>query len=324
MEKNKSLQKNEYFVKNHNTKVMSVLDSKIVEKEIMKKKNRIKFIEKIGNSVNFRMIKKFKKVSKLAFLMLVHLTVNAKINQIIGFKKVRFRQSLRIRSRKLLAWLVSVLRIVGKIQKKLKKIRRRVAYKNIKGIVDPVIRFVGKSRKRLHNTLYKVVKKIQYVNLIFLLYSKWKNYIELIQKHCRIFLKIKKARVEGLIKYYDKNGSGCKLWTSFKPNQKKDFVEKFLKIVLHAHSKTVCKYHSENKPILKKFSRNMFFIEKSANSEFTGRKIFFATQKKPVFKLFSNKNQIMDYLNSYDRVLKRKLETRYQKIIKYSKMAKKA
>lgn len=224
----------------------------------------------------------------------------------------------------MLTWLVSVLRIVGKIQKKLRKIRRRVAYKNIKGIVDPVIKFVVKRKMKLHNTLYKVVKKIQYMNLLFLLYSKWKYYIELIQKRCRIFLRSKKARVEGLIRYYDKNGSGCKLWTGFKPNQKKEFVEKFLKLALQTHSKAMAKYNNENKSILKKFNRNMFFLEGSANSEFSGRKINFSTLKKPIFKLFSNRNQIMDYLNSYDKVLKKKLEARQQKIIKYSKAIKKA
>lgn len=205
------------------------------------------------------------------------------------------------------------------MQKKLRKIRRRVAYKNIKGVVDPVVRFIKKQRLKTINTLFKIVKGIQYMNLLFLLYSKWKNYIELIQRQFRKFLRIKKARVECLILFYDKYANGNKMWIGFRYPQKKEFVEKFLKIVLRNYSKVMCKFYNDSKPIMKNFSRNMFFLEGNASSELNGRKINFGQQKTPVFKLLTNKNQILDYINSYEKVLKKRIEFKYQKTFRNSK-----
>jgi len=303
---------------------MNVLDSRIIEQKKVKSRNRIKFIEKVGSLTNYKLIKKYKKICMWASIAFVNLTVFTHMNRMILFKKVIKIQNLRIRSKKLLTWLVGVLRIVGKIQKKLRKIRRRVAYKNIEAVVDPIIKFIKKQRTKTINTLFKIVKGIQYMNLLFLLYSKWKNYIELIQRQFRKFVRIKKARVESLVLFYDKYATGCKMWTGFKQSQKKEFVEKFLKIVLRNYSKAMCKFYNDSKPIMKNFSRNMFFLEGNASSEFNGRKINFGQQKRPLFKLLSNKNQILDYVYSYAKVLRKRTELKLQKTLRNSKTIRKA
>lgn len=67
---------------------MNVLDSRIIEQKKVKKRNRIKFIEKIGSLTNYKIIKKYKKICMLALIAFVNLTVCAHMNRMITSKKV--------------------------------------------------------------------------------------------------------------------------------------------------------------------------------------------------------------------------------------------
>lgn len=205
----------------------------------------------------------------------------------------------------LLRWLSSVLRYVGKIIKRLKRIRKRIADKNIIGICQPVLKFMIKKRNETRKKLSKVIDKIRKSNILFLLHIKWRKSIISIQNSVRRAELVKKARLEALYLFLEKYAAGVKFWGGLKPNQKQETTAKILRDLTFGHARAMIKYINDMKPLMNKFNRNMYFVEGNANSEFSGRNINFSNLKKPKLNIFGRKKDIIETLVFMEKTKKK-------------------
>ena len=196
----------------------------------------------------------------------------------------------------LLRWLSSVLRYVGKIIKRLKRIRKRIADKNIIGICQPVLKLLIKKRNETRKILSKAIDKIRKSNILFLLNIKWRKSIIYIQTSVRRAELVRKARLEALNLFLEKYAAGVKIWNGLKQNQKQETITKILRDLTFSYARAMIKYKNDMKPLMNKFNRNMYFVEGNANSEFSGRNINFSNLKKPKLNIFGRKKEIIDTL----------------------------
>jgi hypothetical protein len=153
-----------------------------------------------------------------------------------------------------------------------------------------------KKQKDMQRVLVKVVNKIRKSNILFLLHVRWRRSVLVIQKNFRLARLIKKARIDMLIMFLDKIAKEVKIWNSSKINQKVDIAQRLLKDLVFNHARAMIKYKNDMKPTMNKFSRNMFFVDSNANSEFSGRNVNFSNLKKPRLTIFTQKKEILENL----------------------------
>ena len=79
IEKNKSIQKNDYFARDHNQRVMSNLGSRIVQQKRVNQLNRARYLEKVGNRHNWRLKKTYQKIARISAIIMVALAFPFKI-----------------------------------------------------------------------------------------------------------------------------------------------------------------------------------------------------------------------------------------------------
>lgn len=163
----------------------------------------------------------------------------------------------------------------------------------------------------------KTVNRIQKMNLIFLLLHRWFKYIKLIQFRFRNYLSVKQSRIKTLIRICDNYAKNSdKAWNSYKIKMKAKLVSEFLTGKTLEHAKKTCKFFNDLGNF-SGFGRNYSASSGATYSGFLGRSILFNDLKRPAFKIYSNKQEIYEFVDKCIRVQKK------QKIVKKVKILKK-
>lgn len=223
---------------------------------------------------------------------------------------------IKARSRYLLHWLVNILTVVGKLQKIAKRVRKRLAHKNIIGVSTPFTRFIYSKRVKYFNTVKKVVNRIQKMNLIFLLMHRWLNFIKLIQSRFKTYLEIKKYRIRTVLKIceqYAKNTE--KHWNGYNLMRKIKAIDGFLVAKMMKYSQECCRYFKDL-GYFYKFNRNFGIMAGAAYSGLIGRSVLFSNVKKPMFKLFTRKEEIFEFVDKCMKIVEKTKPKKKHKISK--------
>ena len=178
------------------------------------------------------------------------------------------------------------------------------------------MRFFYNKRSKFAKEVARAIKRIQQMNLIFLLLCRWKNLIEFIKFQYKKYRKIKHVRIQLLIVACDKIAPDVlKFWKEASYTEKYDLTSIYLLNELYKFSRVSCKYKADTRQISKAFSRNIFFLEKQAISDGYGRNFRISPPTKPFLRIFSQKANLLNFIHESDSFLMKKPRIRKAKNI---------
>lgn len=181
-------------------------------------------------------------------------------------------------------------------------------------VARPTMRFFYNKRSKFAREVARAIKRIQQMNLIFLLHCRWKNLIEFIKFQYAKYRKIKHIRIQLLIVTCDKIAPDVyKFWKEASYNEKYDLASIYLLNELYKFSRVSCKYKADTRQINKAFSRNIFFLENQAISDGYGRNFRIAPPAKPFLRIFSQKANLLNFIHESDNFLMKKPRRRKSK-----------
>lgn len=168
-------------------------------------------------------------------------------------------------------------------------------------ITNPVLKFAYHKRMELRKLLTTHVKRIRQLNLLFILMHKFLTAIKFIQSTYRRYKLVKHARIHLLhlicLKLPFNQNS---LWNNSTLSIKLEILSRFLVNQAHNYAKAKCKYFLDAKLINKGFTRNFNYWAGDAMSIAMGRTFTVKLPTPPVFKIITQKSQLIYFINSIE------------------------
>ena len=169
------------------------------------------------------------------------------------------------------------------------------------------MKFAYRKRCEFNSLVLKCVKRIQQMDLLVLLMYRWKRSIDLIKYRYSQYRKINKFRIDALVIACNRVATEVlNHWAKSTHSEKIELISKYLINELYRFSRGMCKYKGEIKSSNKTFTRNFFFSEGIAISEGFGRNFRIGPPNKPILRIFSRKEDLINFLNESDRQLMRR------------------
>lgn len=172
-----------------------------------------------------------------------------------------------------------------------------------------MFKFMINKREILLKKVFKGVTRILQMNQLFLLCCKWKRAICMIQYWFRSYLKVKRIRIQTLIKMCEKAADRKKhtKWCSATPKDQYELIEKFLLDETYFHSRKMSRYISDKKLADRRLYRNYAIIKEQLITQSYGRALKIAVAR-PFFSIFSMKKSLKSFINDCEHKLQTKCQ----------------